>query len=393
MNSKPKAKIRKKQPPKKPFNQGNLFPSHISEAVFSSYLLSFVVVIFPYIFFILGHFVIKNLRSPNSEGFWIGFWNEVSQSTDEVLSAIVTLFVILFIWAFINWKRKIPFVFMELFNEKRLVNRNENPDGGVNIFISNYQKSLFNNKKRFTFVIIFWIFILIYKIIVPWMAIRYLFTLLYWGLLAGLIIWPIFIIGRTISNLKLSYKLNIQPDHPDKCGGLKELGDFCFLMVQPLLIGGIFLAIIGLGGTIISALPAASSPIIKSFQSLSPEKESFLAYLALFFIILPIITTSFFAPLWDIHQQMIEKKKDIMNDFANQKEFFKQEIIANLKNENELDKAKKAKEKYEILQVIHPDKIAFPLWPFPRITFFKIFSPHFIAIIGLFWDIYEKIGT
>ena len=45
-----------------------------------------------------------------------------------------------------------------------------------------------------------------------------------------------YISGRYVRKLLRAFQLSIQPFHPDQCGGLKLLGNFCFGLGSPLLI-------------------------------------------------------------------------------------------------------------------------------------------------------------
>ncbi len=64
-------------------------------------------------------------------------------------------------------------------------------------------------------------------------------ALLYLGGLycIGILTWKVYISGRHIRKLVRAFEFRIQPFHTDKCGGLKLLGNFCFGLGSPLLIG------------------------------------------------------------------------------------------------------------------------------------------------------------
>jgi hypothetical protein len=56
----------------------------------------------------------------------------------------------------------------------------------------------------------------------------------------GIIAWTLFISGRYITKLIQMFALKIEPLHPDKCGGLKVLGNLCFSLASPIFIGSAF---------------------------------------------------------------------------------------------------------------------------------------------------------
>jgi hypothetical protein len=52
----------------------------------------------------------------------------------------------------------------------------------------------------------------------------------------GILTWTVYISGWYIRKLVRAFEFRIQPFHPDQCGGLKLLSNFCFGLVSPILI-------------------------------------------------------------------------------------------------------------------------------------------------------------
>lgn len=80
------------------------------------------------------------------------------------------------------------------------------------------------------------------------MIIRRVFALKFWGIFGGLAIWPIYVTGHQIYKLSKTFPIIINARHPGRCGGLKPLGDFCFLMALPFVVLGIGLILMSIDG-------------------------------------------------------------------------------------------------------------------------------------------------
>jgi hypothetical protein len=63
------------------------------------------------------------------------------------------------------------------------------------------------------------------------------------GYVLGTLLWKM--IATVIATRRLSYRfdLDVRPTHPDKCGGLKPLGDLYFAHAQVVLLAGLYVAI------------------------------------------------------------------------------------------------------------------------------------------------------
>jgi hypothetical protein len=169
------------------------------------------------------------------------------------------------------------------------------------------------------------------------------------------------------------FPIAIQPTHPDGCGGLKLLGDFCFNIALPI-IGGCFV----LG--IIPILNLDRDPTINT-----------LSILLIFMLGAPLTIFTVFSPLWGIHEKMEEQKKAYQDKYAAQIMELEQAIHANTRMKGNLSEARGAREKLEILQTLHPDKLGYPTWPFKFArTVITILSPQILqTVIGIVTMVYE----
>jgi hypothetical protein len=172
--------------------------------------------------------------------------------------------------------------------------------------------------------------------------------------------------GWYIKNLTEKFDLSILPSHPDHCGGLKSLGNFCLSTALPILIGAVYLSIWGIGDsmregiTIYNILPA----------------------IFLFLFALPLAAIAFFVPLWNIHRIMVARRDVYYDTFADRVAKVEEKIQFALDKET-LDEARVAREEMEIARVLDPDKIGYPIWPFDRRILLAFLAPQIVPIASL----------
>ncbi|HEX7734190.1 MAG TPA: hypothetical protein VF458_04995 [Ktedonobacteraceae bacterium] len=179
-------------------------------------------------------------------------------------------------------------------------------------------------------------------------------------------IWSMIVTGLYIRKLTTEFHLIIQPRHPDNCGGLKKLGDFCFSLALPILVAALFLSIYGIGFVLAGrgGFVVVTSNII------------------LFLLALPLAALAFFVPLWSIHLRMVEQKRESEEDFSHRVTLLEKRIYTFL-TAGEVDKARTAKDELEIVQYLRPEKIEYPLWPFDRRLFLTYLVPHIVPLFSL----------
>jgi hypothetical protein len=187
----------------------------------------------------------------------------------------------------------------------------------------------------------------------------------YFGAAGG---WIILMTSLFLRKMTALFDLNIQPHHPDKSGGLRLLGSFCFSMVLPLLISTIFLGAYSIG---VIHFPGSYSYLIPTA-----------ARVALLLLALPLTTIAFFVPLWNIHEKMVRRKARYENEFAHRMEEVSKRILTTL-DQRMLEEAKTAKEEMEILQVIDPNTFGYPSWPFDTRILIALLLPQIIALVSV----------
>jgi hypothetical protein len=164
----------------------------------------------------------------------------------------------------------------------------------------------------------------------------------------GIMLWVMYILGWYVRKLVRTFELNIQPFHPDQCGGLKLLGNFCFGLGSPLLLFsgfsiGYLLLFLNAKGLDIAFLAA---------------NGGFALFLLLYAI--PVIVFAFLLPLWDIHVKMVSEGEAEENIYLARVQALRQEIQA-LLDTNQIEKAKAVQEKKALVETLYTP---YPAWPF-----------------------------
>lgn len=287
----------------------------------------------------------------------------------------------------IRWRYQIPVLFQWLWESERLGPQNDDLKREYQNFLQKYQKTLVSKKNSLffsgTLVLLFFLFAAALKIpqlffyvfapIGSFLLFVILFTVLFWIFLIGLVAWLLIVTSVYIGRLTQRFSIQIQPSHPDGCGGLKPLGDFCFSAVTPLIVGGLFL-------TLIPLLRLDELYMVLTLAST----------FALFLVAGPLTMLTIYLAFWNIHSNMVEHKRMYADQIGGQIKYLEKEILYNTSEQGDLAKAKTAKEKLEILQTLHPDKVSYPVWPFKATsTVLLVFSPQIIqALIGIITTVY-----
>lgn len=173
--------------------------------------------------------------------------------------------------------------------------------------------------------------------------------------------WVLASTGLYLRHITKRFSPIIQPGHPDNCGGLKFLGDFCLNMALIILSVALFLAIYILWrGYVLWTVASCALLIIFLIQ----------AYYA------------FFTPLWSIHKKMLEVRARYEEAFARSMAKVEEKAHAAL-NEGSMEGIKTAKEDSELVQALHPDKIGYPNWPFNRREVIAFATPQIVPLFSL----------
>jgi hypothetical protein len=291
------------------------------------------------------------------------------------------------------WYRKVPGTFQQFLSNNLLETWEQGHDVTAEYmdFIADYKKHLTGRWRYLpigicTFMIL--IFILAVNPYTAYFSVRsdsllnflgilhitfmYVIAPLMWAYLAGVAAWTLVATGKYIREIPRRFKLKIKPSHPDKSGGLRFLGRFSFMMALPLLIGTVFISMIGIGGgeKLFYLSGYSEGRIILGMAYISMPLILLLTYIA------------FLGPLWSIHRFMADKRSEYEDDFAIRVENTQAAMLTYLDN-GEIKKAETAKIELEILQALHPDRIKYPVWPFDFQVTLSFLIPQIFPIINL----------
>ena len=291
----------------------------------------------------------------------------------------------------ILWRHSIPRFFQWLWGSKRLEVQEGDLAREYVKYLQDYQNSL--DDKRYPLILSVFLSVLFVALVIwggviqfilihftPAAAFLILIAVLaglLWIIIVGQFSWVLYTTAMSIGKLTQRFNVEIQASHPDKCGGLKPVGDFCFGAAVPLIVGGLALAAL--------AILRLDIDIVLSVMATT----------LIFIVVGPLTALTIFIPLWNIHSEMVERKKTYLDTFAVHINELEKAINLHTKETGDLTKAKEAKEKLEILQVVHPDKQVYPVWPFRFTpTVLAIFSPQILqTAIGIITGLYEFIGN
>lgn len=196
----------------------------------------------------------------------------------------------------------------------------------------------------------------------------------------GIWIYELIIVAVMIYRAPKFFNLNIQPAHPDKCGGFKIVGDLCLQMATIVMVPALF----------VSFWLVVSKHIL-----LAPELKELLpeymlavgfrtpAKIALGFLVITGIAV-FFWPMSTIHLIMLEERDELnyqLDGIAQRiHQLYQDVLVKSIKLSVEGQKKKLSdinslKEMYENISKA-------PVWPFERRVLFKFLSSQAIPIIS-----------
>lgn len=313
----------------------------------------------------------------------------------------------LILWLFNRWRHSIPQTFRELLRRGQInsLTQGEDVQKVYLRFLNNYQKTLLS-RKRYAFSILITImyavpcFIALRSHIFPvghfdpilqtirWITdfIRVVIIASLLGYFSGIGLWAIATSSYYIKDLTNHFKLTIVLNHPDQCGGLQSIGNFCLFMALPILVGAIFFGVYGIGDTLlIGQLAQALNglPVQASLEVNQAQTITITVVLIVFALLLGSII--FFLSLSNIHREMEIEKQTYDDEFAQLIVSYDKKIRSAL-HKGELKEAKDAKAELEMLQGLYPDKVSFPTWPFNFsmvFTYITIQIPAVLSLIGL----------
>jgi hypothetical protein len=202
--------------------------------------------------------------------------------------------------------------------------------------------------------------------VVAYNVMFYIISPIIWTYFAAVGIWIMSVTGRYLWKLPREFEITVEPRHPDKCGGLSFLGIFCLGFSYPILVGTIFLAILGLTGGII--LLQVSSPISNG------------ATFFLIFVAMPFLYISFFAPLWGIHKEMEMRRAEFLETGALYIKQLETKVNESIQKKDFTNVKTLSSELDSLVSYYSGD---LPVWPFDKNIVLKFLSPQIVPVLGI----------
>jgi hypothetical protein len=275
-----------------------------------------------------------------------------------------TVATILALWRFNVWRSRAPHTLCDLWEHKRIALPDGDADSSYLCWLERSRDALASPKRYFLsgFAMIFICIPFVYQLVQALPSepttiqvvggFLYMFLFLGGFYCIGIVTWAISLSGWYLRNLMRAFQLSIRPFHPDQCGGLKLLGNFCFGLASPLLLAsGLFI------GYSLFAL-VQYSPAINGSDYLVLNVYYPLLIVLLFAF--PTIVLGFMLPLRDIHTQMVREAKTNENRYFTHTEAMREEIQA-LLAVKQVKAAKAVQEEKTLVEALYAP---YPTWPF-----------------------------
>lgn len=355
-----------------------LFPSAFDESGFTYWY----IYVSGLTLFALSPLLLYLDRHPLSREFQFYMENKLT-----IVLLLVTMIVVVITYNY--WKNHLPAMFQELEARERLHSRpadevSNQPSSRApfahdyQAFLMEYQMALLN-RQRYLLIAGFMLtcvglFVpLVYGYIsspVSPLLIAILPVPLFLGYFLGASAWTLFVTGNYLSKLSRCFEIEVEPWHPDGCGGLSIVGNFCLRMALPILAGVTFFGIYGIGTFFL--------------PDLLPREQRALqvgANLGLLVFDIPLAALAFFHPLLGIHAEMLRKKKNYEEQFAGHlKRLYG--LLWPAFEQGDLAEIKKIGEEIEIAKRMQPLVADYPSWPFNRRIFFIYLLPQIFPLLS-----------
>lgn len=361
------------------WNSIHVFASRFDESGFTFWYIyilgAYTLLLLPFVLHVT-HLI--NIFTPHELAFYReNLW----------LILFIGIAIVLMVLTFNMWRVSICTTFQTLITKQRIRLKNEdgNLDQEYRIFIDDYTKDLLSRRRYISVAIsvavclvLFWLLLAPYVSFSSHISPLLIFLIpsaLILGYFLGISSWIMIVSGIRLRTLKLKFLIKIEPTHPDNCGGMRFLGDFCLGLALPILVGVAFFSLYGISGTI--------------FPMMAPNQQAIQigAGLGLILFDVPLAILSFFFPLWYIHRMMVASKEafqDIFSEHISQLEKKLWEVLVL----GQMKEARDIKEEIEIAQVVNP--ATYPSWPFDRRILVIYLLPQILPVMSVLLQLFKR---
>lgn len=177
-------------------------------------------------------------------------------------------------------------------------------------------------------------------------------------------VWIALVTGNYLQKLTKQFHLVIQPNHPDKCGGLKFLGNFCLSIAWPELIAMLFLGAYGIGPS-------------RQFGPFALGTDT------LFFLVtFLLLIISFLSPLWEIHVEMLEIREENADELAKHISALAKTLRSQIE-EADWSQSMVIKGAMDLMQTLLTDNFGYLTWPFNTRILLTFLTPQIITLLSI----------
>ena len=194
--------------------------------------------------------------------------------------------------------------------------------------------------------------------------------------------WMVLWTAIYLRQLTNHFDLQVIPSHPDKCGGLKPLGDICLQTAMMVIIGTLVAGYWGIAARWLSQTEL-SNPVLKAIVRLPQQRIT--GTLLTIATVGGLIggTWAFFYPLLGIHDDMKKQKTEFARKLGATATKLKRELETALEKQ-EVKAIDEAWTNLEKLQNAYAVLQNYPQWPVNRSIFLRFVTPQLFSVLALF---------
>jgi hypothetical protein len=189
------------------------------------------------------------------------------------------------------------------------------------------------------------------------------------GFALGLVLWRMLVVARKVSDVGRRFDLELQLNHPDRCGGFRPLGDLCLWNALLVTVPAIFLA-----------TWVVLAPGIPRYGTTYVGLHT--AFLGVLAVLAPV---TFLAPLWTIHQTMVREGARLRVEVEQLGQQINSRSRSLLERSDEMtpDEIAALAKDVEVRQASYKTSEKIPTWPIDLGLAFKFGTSQIIPLLSL----------
>lgn len=194
------------------------------------------------------------------------------------------------------------------------------------------------------------------------------------GYLMGLLAWRVGVIAYFVNWLGRRLEFGVQPRHPDQCGGLKPLGDWCLVIAFLLLLPAFYFSYWGVA---ITFFPADWTRVAADVWG---------GWYRQLLVVLSVVAVFLFVqPLYSIHLQMESRRREIQSELDELSHKI-DEIVLELRTKADTltpEQGKQRLEMLEFMQKVYEQNKQVPTWPFDAGSLWRFVVAQAVPVVSL----------